>query len=81
MLHNERKLGIPQSKKGASNLFALPVKPIQNSFEGGFTKATLLADMLVILKSLTKSFRTIVECIAKRLVYAFQIIVPGHEDL
>jgi hypothetical protein len=67
--------------KGESNLFALPLNPLEYSLESAIGKATILASLLVILVSCTHSLGSKIEGISERFVNTSQYISAGHEDL
>lgn len=62
-------------------IFASLLDLLQDISVGCLGEARLLASLGVVLEALTDSFGAIVECIAKGLMDACQLVPAGHENL
>jgi len=67
--------------KRESNLFALPLNPLEYGFESTIGEATLVASLLIIFISCAHSLWSKVEGISEGFVNTSQYISTGHEDL
>jgi hypothetical protein len=72
---------VEKGSKVGSNLFAFSLNPFEYGFKSALRESRLLASFLIILVSLTKSFGSEVECVAKWLMDASQNVSASHENL